>query len=175
MLVLALPLFAADKVSPKEFLASGSWTVQGTLPAGPVSVGLKPERIPVECVDTDTPGCVAMSVTFTNTTTGVVTVDLDRIVTTWWRGGAQHPVYAARHTWVSRAEGFADVVLPPGASWSNPFTPSNRNVATDIAVEDALALNAVFQPGYTFSFSVPVTVDGQEVWYTATYVAAVGG
>lgn len=174
-LLLTVAAFAGDKVSPKQFLESGTWSVQGTPTEAPVTVTLKPERIPVECVDTDTPGCVAISVTFTNTSAGVVTVDLDRIVTTWWRGGAQHPIFPARHTWVSRADGFADVVLPPGASWSNPFTPSNRNVATDIAVEDALALNGIFQPGYTFSFSVPVTADGKESWYSATFVSAVGG
>lgn len=175
MFLLTLAALAGDKVSPKDFLASGTWTVQGTPTAAPVTVTLKPERIMAECTDTDTPGCVAVALTFTNTSAGVVTVDLDRVVTTWWRGGAQHPIYAVRHPWVSRADGYADVVLPPGASWSNPFTPSNRNVATDIAVEDALALNAIFQPGYTFSLSVPVTQDGKEVWYSATYVSAVGG
>lgn len=173
LLLLSLSSLAADKVSPKDFLKSGTWAVQGAPTPSPVTVTLKPERIAVECVDTDAPGCVAMAVTFTNTSAGVVTVDVDRLVSTWWRGGAQHPLYPVRHTWVSRDDGFADVVLPPGGSWTNPFTPSNRNAPTAIAVEDALALREIFQPGYTFSFTVPVNSDGTESWYSATYVSAI--
>lgn len=169
MLLLVGMALAKDGPKAKDLVATGHFEPSAPVEAVPVQVALKPVRIMTECTDTDAPMCVALELTLTNTGATVVTVDLDRLVSTWWREGRQHPLFAVHQPWSGGTDGFTEVVLPPGQSWSDALPPSNRNVPTTIEVQDALALRDLWKPGYAFQLSFPVSVGDATIWYSATF------
>ena len=170
--LLSAALAGGDKIKAKDFVERARLTMQDEITTTPVEVTLKPVRIPRDCVDTDAPKCVAIEITLKNTGESVATIDVNKVTTTWWYEGRQHPLWPVTHTWNGVSQGFAEVVLPPGQSWSEPFTPSNRNQPTQLSIEEAIALRELFVPGYTFQLSVPVTTNGEEHWQSATYVVS---
>ena len=172
MLWISLLLFAkGDQVKGKDFAEKGSFSVVPATSVDGVELELKPLRIPKVCVDSQAPKCVALELTVKNTGSSVVTVDLDRLTTTWWKDGAQHPLYPVTQTWEGADNGYAELVLPPGQSWSGPLTPGNPKMPTTIDVTEAQALHQIFQPGYSFQLSLPVVRDGQESWFSAAYTS----
>ncbi|MCA9489249.1 MAG: hypothetical protein KC621_04985 [Myxococcales bacterium] len=168
MVLLVGMALAKDGPKAKDLIATGHFEASTPAEAVPVQASLKPVRLVTECTDTDAPMCVALELTLTNTGSGVVTVDLDRLTSTWWREGRQHPLFAVRQAW-SGIDGFSEVVLPPGQSWSDALTPNNRNVPTTIEIQDAVALRDLWKPGYAFQLSFPITAGDATTWYSATF------
>lgn len=168
-MVLVGMALAKDGPKAKDLLASGHFEASAPAEVVPVQVALKPVRIMTECTDTDAPMCIALELTLTNTGDGVVTVDLDRLTSTWWYEGRQHPLFPVHQPWSGGLDGFTEVVLPPGQTWSDALTPSNRNQPTTVEIQEAVALRNLWKPGYTFQLSFPVTAGDATTWYSATY------